>query len=82
MSQSVSRLIIQVSTSHNVMSSLLVKFLVTSELPCLSVLRLPCLPPSFTTCVSAGDHVIIGSYDCRLSWFDLDLSTKPYRMLR
>lgn len=29
-----------------------------------------------------GDHVIIGSYDCRLSWFDLDLSTKPYRMLR
>ncbi|KAM3858503.1 ribosome biogenesis protein bop1 [Diretmus argenteus] len=29
-----------------------------------------------------GDHVICGSYDCRLSWFDLDLSTKPYRMLR
>lgn len=33
-------------------------------------------------CVSAGDHVICGSYDCRLSWFDLDLSTKPYKMLR
>ncbi|XP_060915566.1 ribosome biogenesis protein bop1 isoform X2 [Labrus mixtus] len=30
----------------------------------------------------AGDHVICGSYDCRLSWFDLDLSTKPYKMLR
>ncbi|XP_053719580.1 ribosome biogenesis protein bop1 [Synchiropus splendidus] len=29
-----------------------------------------------------GDHVICGSYDCRLSWFDLDLSTTPYRMLR
>ncbi|XP_034016581.1 ribosome biogenesis protein bop1 isoform X2 [Thalassophryne amazonica] len=29
-----------------------------------------------------GDHVICGSYDCRLAWFDLDLSTKPYRMLR
>ncbi|XP_037330852.2 ribosome biogenesis protein bop1 [Pungitius pungitius] len=29
-----------------------------------------------------GDHVICGSYDCRLSWFDLDLSTKPYKMLR
>ncbi|XP_051925880.1 ribosome biogenesis protein bop1 [Hippocampus zosterae] len=29
-----------------------------------------------------GDHVICGSYDCRLGWFDLDLSTKPYRMLR
>ncbi|KAJ4919778.1 hypothetical protein JOQ06_024648 [Pogonophryne albipinna] len=28
------------------------------------------------------DHVICGSYDCRLSWFDLDLSTKPYKMLR
>lgn len=32
--------------------------------------------------LSAGDHVICGSYDCRLSWFDLDLSTKPYKMLR
>lgn len=31
---------------------------------------------------STGDHVICGSYDCRLSWFDLDLSTKPYKMLR
>ncbi|XP_074644909.1 ribosome biogenesis protein bop1-like [Tubulanus polymorphus] len=29
-----------------------------------------------------GDNVIIGSYDCRLSWFDLDLSTKPYQTLR
>ncbi|XP_036001305.1 ribosome biogenesis protein bop1 [Fundulus heteroclitus] len=31
---------------------------------------------------SGGDHVICGSYDCKLSWFDLDLSTKPYKMLR
>uniref|UniRef100_A0A8C6TZS7 Ribosome biogenesis protein BOP1 n=1 Tax=Neogobius melanostomus TaxID=47308 RepID=A0A8C6TZS7_9GOBI len=30
----------------------------------------------------AGDNVICGSYDCRLSWFDLDLSTKPYKTLR
>ncbi|XP_077362292.1 ribosome biogenesis protein bop1 [Festucalex cinctus] len=29
-----------------------------------------------------GDHVICGSYDCRLAWFDLDLSAKPYKMLR
>lgn len=29
-----------------------------------------------------GDNVICGSYDCRLSWFDLDLSTKPYKTLR
>lgn len=31
---------------------------------------------------TTGDHVICGSYDCRLSWFDLDLSTKPYKVLR
>ncbi|CAG8477739.1 14311_t:CDS:10 [Acaulospora morrowiae] len=29
-----------------------------------------------------GDNVIIGSYDKRLCWFDLDLSSKPYRTLR
>uniref|UniRef100_A0A8C9U114 Ribosome biogenesis protein BOP1 n=1 Tax=Scleropages formosus TaxID=113540 RepID=A0A8C9U114_SCLFO len=29
-----------------------------------------------------GDNVICGSYDSRLSWFDLDLSTKPYKVLR
>ncbi|XP_071477793.1 ribosome biogenesis protein bop1-like [Diadema antillarum] len=30
----------------------------------------------------AGDNVLIGSYDCRVSWFDMDLSTKPYQTLR
>lgn len=29
-----------------------------------------------------GDNVIIGSYDARLCWFDIDLSTKPYKILR
>ncbi|XP_078690255.1 ribosome biogenesis protein bop1-B-like [Branchiostoma floridae x Branchiostoma belcheri] len=29
-----------------------------------------------------GDNLIIGSYDSRLSWFDMDLSTKPYQTLR
>lgn len=29
-----------------------------------------------------GDNIIIGSYDKRLCWFDLDLSTKPYKILR
>ncbi|WAR11935.1 BOP1B-like protein [Mya arenaria] len=29
-----------------------------------------------------GDNLIIGSYDSRLSWFDLDLSTKPYQTLK
>eukprot|EP01116_Phalansterium_solitarium_P006408 TRINITY_DN18705_c0_g1_i1.p1 TRINITY_DN18705_c0_g1~~TRINITY_DN18705_c0_g1_i1.p1 ORF type:complete len:712 (+),score=309.47 TRINITY_DN18705_c0_g1_i1:23-2137(+) len=29
-----------------------------------------------------GDNVIMGSYDKRVCWFDMDLSTKPYRVLR
>eukprot|EP00741_Cyanophora_paradoxa_P025456 tig00000382_g24574.t1 len=29
-----------------------------------------------------GDHVVVGSYDKRLCWFDLDLSTRPYKTLR
>ncbi|XP_026582178.1 ribosome biogenesis protein BOP1-like, partial [Pseudonaja textilis] len=29
-----------------------------------------------------GDNLICGSYDSRLVWFDLDLSPKPYRVLR
>jgi ribosome biogenesis protein ERB1 len=30
----------------------------------------------------SGDHIICGSYDKRLCWFDTDLSTKPYRVMR
>ncbi|KHJ42552.1 BOP1NT domain protein [Trichuris suis] len=29
-----------------------------------------------------GDNVVVGGYDARLNWFDLDLSTRPYRKLR
>lgn len=29
-----------------------------------------------------GNNLIVGSYDCRLSWFDLDLSNKPYKTMR
>ncbi|TGZ85426.1 BOP1NT-domain-containing protein [Ascodesmis nigricans] len=29
-----------------------------------------------------GDNVIVGSYDKRLLWHDMELSTKPYRTLR
>ncbi|KAJ3298725.1 Ribosome biogenesis protein 1 [Borealophlyctis nickersoniae] len=29
-----------------------------------------------------GDNVIIGTYDKRVCWFDMDLSTKPYKTLR
>lgn len=30
----------------------------------------------------AGDNLLIGSYDKKLCWFDMDLSDKPYRTLR
>ena len=29
-----------------------------------------------------GEHVLVGSADARLAWFDLDLSAKPHRVLR
>lgn len=29
-----------------------------------------------------GDNVLVGSYDCRLMWFDMDMSVKPYQTLR
>ena len=30
----------------------------------------------------SGDHIIIGSYDRRVVWFDLDLSSTPYKTLK
>jgi len=30
----------------------------------------------------SGDHVIVGSLDRRLVWFDLDLSSTPYKTLK
>ncbi|KAI9101170.1 NUC169 domain-containing protein [Phlyctochytrium arcticum] len=30
----------------------------------------------------AGDNLIVGTFDKRLCWFDMDLSTKPYKTLR
>lgn len=29
-----------------------------------------------------GDNLLVGSYDKRVAWFDLDLSTTPYKTLR
>lgn len=29
-----------------------------------------------------GDNVLVGTYDRKMQWFDLDLSTKPYQTLR
>jgi ribosome biogenesis protein ERB1 len=31
---------------------------------------------------SSGDHLIVGSLDRRLVWFDLDLSSTPYKTLK
>lgn len=30
----------------------------------------------------AGDNVIVGSKEGKLCWFDMDLSSKPYKTLR
>ncbi|CAH0489408.1 unnamed protein product [Peronospora farinosa] len=29
-----------------------------------------------------GDHLLVGSYDRRLCWFDLDLSSRPFKTLK
>mmetsp|Transcript_16888 Transcript_16888/g.34989 ORF Transcript_16888/g.34989 Transcript_16888/m.34989 type:complete len:693 (-) Transcript_16888:1155-3233(-) len=29
----------------------------------------------------SGDHIVVGSHDQRLAWFDLDLSSKPYKTI-
>jgi len=29
-----------------------------------------------------GDNLIVGSYDKKLAWFDMDLSAKPFKTLR
>ncbi|KAL3270984.1 hypothetical protein HHI36_021487 [Cryptolaemus montrouzieri] len=31
---------------------------------------------------SGGDNLLVGTYDRKVLWFDLDLSTKPYQVLR
>lgn len=38
-----------------------------------------------TSCLAVhpgGDNLLLGSYDPRLLWFDTDLSTKPYKIIR
>ncbi|KAF8559034.1 BOP1NT-domain-containing protein [Imleria badia] len=30
----------------------------------------------------SGDHIIVGGYDKKLCWFDLELNDKPYKILR
>lgn len=31
---------------------------------------------------SGGEHVIVGGLNRRLTWFDLDLGERPYKILR
>lgn len=33
-------------------------------------------------CFNSGDNVIVGSKDGKLCWFDMDLSSKPYKILK
>lgn len=40
------------------------------------------LPASWPASVCAGDHVLVSSYDRRVVWFDLDLSSMPYKTLK
>ena len=36
-----------------------------------------------TMCIHpGGDNILVGTYDRKVLWFDLDLSTKPYQTLR
>jgi ribosome biogenesis protein ERB1 len=30
----------------------------------------------------SGDHIAVGSYDRRVVWFDLDLSSTPFKTLK
>ncbi|KZT58781.1 BOP1NT-domain-containing protein [Calocera cornea HHB12733] len=30
----------------------------------------------------SGEHLIVGSYDRKLAWFDLEMGTRPFRVLR
>ncbi|SNX86792.1 related to ERB1 - Protein required for maturation of the 25S and 5.8S ribosomal RNAs [Melanopsichium pennsylvanicum] len=30
----------------------------------------------------SGDHLMVGSYDKKLAWFDLDLSNRPFKVLK
>jgi hypothetical protein len=36
---------------------------------------------SYST-VLAGDNLIVGSKEGKMCWFDLDLSTRPYKTLK
>ncbi|KAK8798717.1 hypothetical protein WA158_007801 [Blastocystis sp. Blastoise] len=49
---------------------------------CIKKLRSGCKWISSINIHPSGDHCIIGSYDRRVCWFDLDLSSDPYKTLR
>jgi ribosome biogenesis protein ERB1 len=36
----------------------------------------------WTFSLTAGDNLILGSQESKLAWFDMDLSTKPYKILK
>lgn len=46
------------------------------------VLMTPSLYLMLNYLFSGGDNILVGTYDRKMLWFDLDLSTKPYQTLR
>lgn len=58
----------------------------TATPPPLVLLPLLALPAVGVKWISSmaihrsGDHVLTGSYDRRVCWMDLDLSSKPYKV--
>ena len=55
-----------------------IKYCYTSSrygVACLQALNYISIP-------TLGDNIIIGSYDKRLCWIDMDLSTRSYKTLR
>lgn len=44
--------------------------------------RQGCNRKLFVVCWFAGDNLLLGSKEAKLVWFDLDLSTKPYKTVK
>jgi ribosome biogenesis protein ERB1 len=56
------------------------------HLPSLTLILHPIFPGckwiSSMTLHPSGDHLLVGTYDRRVIWFDLDLSSMPYKTLK
>lgn len=46
------------------------------------IFNVPCQFFEIEVCLCSGDNVIVGSKEGKMCWFDMDLSSKPYRTLK